>query len=166
MLIGQAQESKDAKDDNQNQEKVHVKVKDKSNADVYIDGKKYDSEILELLDPDKIESMEVIKNEQALKEYSAPNGVILITTKKKSEADAQSNNSTIKIRGTGDSQETPLVIIDGEVVNKEAIAKMSPDDIDNIQVIKGENAMKKYNSKSGVIIVTSKKGKKKAKSSK
>ncbi len=61
---------------------VFVGLKDSLNPDIYIDGIKYDHKIVDLIDPDKIQSINVLKGEAAIKEYNAPNGVILITSKK------------------------------------------------------------------------------------
>ncbi len=49
---------------------------------IIINGKKSDKEMLEKISTDDIESIEVFKNEQALKKYNTPNGAIFITTKK------------------------------------------------------------------------------------
>lgn len=180
ISISQAQETKSNDEKNQSQESLHIKVKDEVKPDIYINGKKYDFEILELLDADKIESMSVVKGEQAIKEYDAPNGVILITAKKKTDSSMtikstgnskdQSNNSTITIRGTGtnasNTSDSPMIIIDGKVSSKDHLEKMSSDDVHSIEVLKGDEAMKNYNSKSGVIVVTTKKGKKEKKNKK
>lgn len=138
-------------------EVLTVKIKDGKQPDVYIDGKKYDPEILELIDQDKIESISVIKEEQALKEYNAPNGVILIKTKK-------DEISTIVINekrnpGKGD----PKILIDDEVADQETLKKLSPDEIHSISVIKDEKAIKEYNAPNGVILVTTKKNHKEQK---
>lgn len=161
VSIIQAQETEEIKGNNQKQEKLFVKVKDDAKPDIYVDGKKFDFP-LDLLDPKKIESLSVIKDEQAIKEYSAPNGVLLIKTKKKIE----SNNSKIKIRGTKSmvSEKAPMIIIDGEVIpDKEILEKLSPDDVESIKIVKDEQAMEKYNAPNGVVIVTTKKGKKRKK---
>lgn len=49
---------------------------------IIIDGKRYEnSSALKDLDPQKIKSITVLKNEESLKEYDAPNGVIVIELK-------------------------------------------------------------------------------------
>jgi TonB-dependent SusC/RagA subfamily outer membrane receptor len=55
-----------------------------SNALVIVDGKKIDNEILELIDPSKIQSINILKNESAKALYGeeGKNGVVMITTKK------------------------------------------------------------------------------------
>lgn len=51
---------------------------------VIVDGKKIDNEILELIDPSKIQSINILKNESAKALYGeeGKNGVVMITTKK------------------------------------------------------------------------------------
>ena len=145
--------AQDKKEGSQTKESIQVEVKDGVKPDIYVDGKKFDFP-LELLDKDKIESVNVIKGEKAIKEYNAKNGVVLITTKK-------SSNKITKFEYEEAKDKDPMVIIDGEASDREALSKMSPDDIESINVLKGEQAMKKYKAANGVIIVTTKKGKKK-----
>ena len=59
------------------------KVVDDKEPLVLLDGKTIDSEKLKEIDPKTIESMQVLKNQEAKEKYGAQNGVILITTKKK-----------------------------------------------------------------------------------
>ncbi len=166
ISVIQAQENEEKQSQSHKQEKLLIRVKGTSTAgnvkpDIYVDGKKFDFE-LELLDPEKIESVEVIKGEKAIKEYNAPNGVLFIKTKKASE----SNNPKITIRGTKSmvSDKAPMVIIDGEEVSdKEILDKLSPDDVEKIKIVKDEQAMEKYNAPNGVVIITTKKGKKRKK---
>ena len=47
---------------------------------IYLDGNKYEGN-LSTIDPNTIESVTVLKDEAALRQYDAPGGVILITTK-------------------------------------------------------------------------------------
>ncbi len=149
VVLIQAQEvkieNKEKKDD------LIIKVKEGQTPDVYIDGKKYDNDIIELLDQDKIESVTVIKEEQALKEYNAPNGVILIKTKKEDESKIVINGATAKIK------DNPKIIVDGKVSDQDILEKISPDDIYSIDVIKGEKALKEYDAPNGVILITTKK---------
>ncbi len=49
---------------------------------IVIDGKVSNKKSLEKLAPDDIERIEVVKDKQALKKYNAPNGAIIVTTKK------------------------------------------------------------------------------------
>lgn len=133
------------------QGKLEVELKGAPKPDVYIDGKKYDHDIFELLDKAKIESINVLKGEEAMNEYNAPNGVILVETKKEAQ---ETEQTAIRIRG-GD----PVVFIDGKESNKETLATLSPDEITSIDVVKGEKALDEYNAPNGAIIIKTKKKK-------
>lgn len=154
----QAQEDKMDKNNNQKQEKLHVKLQDGANPDIYVDGKKFDFDF-ELLDKNMIESVSVIKGEKAIEEYKAPEGVIFITTKKNKD----SNKDKVSFKGkinnikTDNVNNNPLVIIDGKKQNQNMLNKLNPENIESISVIKGKIAIKKYNSPGGVIIVKTKK---------
>ncbi|MEM9549150.1 MAG: hypothetical protein AAGA77_24395 [Bacteroidota bacterium] len=138
-------------------ENIHVKVKEGADPDIYVDGKKFDFP-MELLDKDQIESINVIKGEKAIEEYNAKNGVVLITTKKKL---VEKIETKIKITDDDVKGKGPMVIIDGNNSNQTLLKKLSPDDIESINVVKGEQALKKYNAPNGVIIITTKKNKRK-----
>jgi len=149
----QSQEYEKVKQKNTN---IHIELKDGVEPDIYVDGKKFDFPI-ELLDKDIIESIEVVKGEKAMNDYNSKNGVILITTKISSSEKNEINFKKVE----GDKDKQPMVIIDGKVTSQGPLNKLSPDDIESISVVKGEQAMKKYNAANGVILVTTKKGKKK-----
>jgi hypothetical protein len=63
---------------------VVKKTGDEENNDplIIVDGKEADKNILKQLTPDDIESMEVVKGIKAKKLYNAPNGAVIIKTKK------------------------------------------------------------------------------------
>ena len=109
---------------------------------------------MELIDKDKIESINVIKGEKAIAEYNAKNGVVLVTTKK------DLDGYKVKIKSKGKKEKAPLIIVDGEKSDRKALKKLAPDDIESIEVVKDEQAMKKYKAPNGVVIVKTKKGKK------
>ncbi|MEO1050392.1 MAG: hypothetical protein AAFX87_07190 [Bacteroidota bacterium] len=136
------------------QDKLRVEFKDGPKPDVYINGTKYDYTIFELLDQDKIASVTVIKDQQALKKYNAPNGVIVVKTKDFTQQMISVDESKIKV---ADPYLEPLIIIDGDVADKSDLSKLNPSKIKHIEVVKGEKAMEKYNALNGVIIITTKK---------
>jgi len=144
------------KEENQKKESIHFEVKDGAKPDIYVDGKKFDFPV-ELLDKNRIESVSVLKGEKAIKEYNAKNGVVLISTKKSSKKITKFDYADVKDK----IDKIPMVIIDGEESDQETLSKLSPDDIESINVVKGEQAMKKYNAANGVVVVITKKGKKK-----
>ena len=152
----QAQEHTEENGEIAKQEKINIKLKDGAKPDIYVDGKKFDFP-MDLLDVDRIESVNVIKGDKALKEYNSKNGVVLVKTKKITTEKAMSK---IKFKGNGTNEKTPMIIIDGKKSDKEMLEKISPNDIESIEVFKDEQALEKYNAPNGVIIVTTKKGKK------
>lgn len=131
-------------------EKLEITIKESDNPDVYIDGKKYDHSIIDLLDTDKIASVDVIKGERAISEYNAPNGVIIIKTK------AKANQVRIRNSNGNLDEDQPLIIIDGVTAEKGDLEKLDPIDIESVEVLKGENAMKKHNAPNGVVLIITK----------
>ena len=81
VLLGGAAQGQE-KEKELKEEKLHIKLKEDAYPDIYVDGKKFDFN-MELLDKNMIESVNVLKGDKALREYNAPNGVLLVTTKKK-----------------------------------------------------------------------------------
>ena len=152
ISITQAQGSIGDKQNDQKQDKLQIKLQDGAKPDIYVDGKKFDFS-LDILDKDRIESMFVYKGEKALEEYNAPNGAIIIKTKKKGEAGKSIADTEKKIKFNG---KTPLILIDGKVSDKETLDSLSPDTIDNIQVFKGEKALEEYDAPNGAIVITTK----------
>jgi hypothetical protein len=131
---------------------------------IYIDGKLFDFDI-SLIDQDQIESMNVIKGEEAKRLYDAPQGVILITTKLNSvKSDVyrlKADKTEFRFRDSkGKDDISPLFFIDGKQVDQKAIKALSPDDIESIEVLKDKAAEKLYNAENGVIIIKTKKGEK------
>ena len=59
---------------------------------------------------------------------------------------------------SSDSKEKPLIISNGKEISTEEMEKINPSDIESVNVIKGENAIKKYGEKgnNGVIEITKK----------
>ncbi len=135
------------------QDDIKIELKGDEKPDIYIDGKKYDYSIFSLLDQNKIESITVIKDKQAVKKYNAPNGVIVIKTKESMDQIVTIDKKKIKIK---DTDLEPVIIIDGKVADKDTLSKLSPDDIDSIEVLKGEKAIEKYSAPNGVVIIKTK----------
>jgi TonB-dependent SusC/RagA subfamily outer membrane receptor len=97
---------------------------------------------LDSINPDTIESVNVLKGEQAILQYgeAGKDGVILVTTK-----------TAFKME--------PLYIIDGL---KTKTIFISPDDIESMSVLKGKENTSLYGAEgdAGVILITTKKSKK------
>jgi hypothetical protein len=147
-----AQEAKTITAEKDKGTKLSFTIKEHSKAAVYVDGKKFDFDI-ELLDQTKIASVAVIKGAQALKDYNAPNGVLLIETIKSGDSNEASSFFTTK-----NIDKQPLVIIDGTVSTQAMLKNLSPDDIKQIDVLKGKKSIEKYDAPNGAIVITTKKG--------
>lgn len=130
-----------------NDKSLFLKVKEGVDIAIYIDGKKYDSDILDILDQSKIATAAILNGEFAMKKYNEPN-VILIITKKEKEKMAQQR----KEMGSPD----PIYIIDGKQASKEQLKELDINIIESVNVLKDEKTLKKYNTKVGVILVTTK----------
>lgn len=106
---------------------------------VLLDGKEISYDRMKAMDNNEIESVVVLKDEQATSVYGAKgkNGVIVISSKT-----SQDNK--------------PLVFINGKEVSNEVMSALNPESIENITVLKGQNAINAYGEKgkNGVIEVT------------
>jgi bla regulator protein BlaR1 len=151
------------KDSNLTEEIIEAKVPVNQSKKplIVIDGK-ISSLTIEDLDENNIYSMSVIKGKTAQDKYGdkGDDGVIEITTKKNETITVigykNDINKTVKIKSE-DGKE-PLIVIDGKVSAKK-VDDLAPDDIQSINVLKGETAQDKYGDKGndGVIEITLKK---------
>lgn len=102
-------------------------------------------ESIDNIDPNTIESINVLKGESAKQLYGdeGKNGVVIIVTKGQGEADANK----------------ALLIIDGVVKEGIDINSLNPDNIESVSVLKENSATQKYGKKgkNGVIEVITKK---------
>ncbi len=144
---------------------VVVSIKDTKDATIYIDGKKYDNEILKIIDVNKIESIQIFKGEEAINAYGVDK-VFLITTKKENktrEDKTDEKKGMVKITTRDlnldgeDKTKYPVFIIDGKTSDQHVLKELNPDDIHSISVVKGEKAVKEYNAPNGAVIVITKK---------
>ena len=104
---------------------------------------------------DMLEDKPVANVTQAL-QGAAPN---LIIQRKSYNPNGENNN--INIRGISTlNSNSPLIVIDGLVMNDGALNDINPSDIENISILKDAGSAAIYGSRSsnGVILVTTKKG--------
>ena len=153
---------------------------------VFIDGAEASQEVFEALDPEEIAVVSVLKGESAISEYGdhAVNGVIEIETREVDgtsdevgvrvravpgaftdpNADGSVNDVGVRIRtvpGTStDSEELPIHVIDGVVVEAADFQELDPEDIKTMSVLKGESATSLYGETAvnGVVLVETKSG--------
>ncbi len=126
---------------------------------ILLDGVVITKKKMDEVPSDQIESVNVLKGENATKNYGekGKDGVILVTSKKGDNA----KNTGVSIRSTGNSTipDNVLFIVDGVTYDKDAMKSLNPDRIESMDVLKNESATKLYGEKgkNGVIIITTKK---------
>lgn len=59
--------------------------------------------------------------------------------------------------GTRGGTEKPVVIVDGKVSDSGIIDTISPDKIHSVQILRDKKSLEKYNTTTGVILITTKK---------
>jgi len=110
---------------------------------IIIDGKESSKEALDQIMSDKNESITSSKGEEAIDKYGE-----------------KAKDGVVKIRqSTGDAKrqaKPPLLVIDGEVSSESALNDLDRNRIKAMNVLKGENALKKYGdrAKDGAIEIT------------
>lgn len=144
------------KGDKNLKEKLHIKLKDGKKPIIYVDGKIFEFP-LDLIDPNKIESVSILEGKAAKKKFGTTDGVIYIITKKESNTKHSMKLTDDDISSVVDDAQKPKIFIDGKISNEEVLRSLKPQDIEKIDVIKGEKAIKKYNAPNGVVLITTKK---------
>ena len=132
-------------------------------------------EINDLVDPNNIKSINVLKGAAAIKLYGdkGKNGVVEIFSKSKTEKKNSFTNNDINIKElikmattvkgnnpveSNSSHKTPLFILNGKEASKNEISNLDRNKIETVFVLKGKAAIKLYGKKGkdGVIIITTK----------
>jgi TonB-dependent SusC/RagA subfamily outer membrane receptor len=95
---------------------------------------------MEQLKPEQIASVDILKGNSAVAVYGDKTKDGVVQIKLKNEA-------------------SPLYVIDGEIASKEKMDQLKPEQIESINVLKGEKATAVYgdNGKNGVIVIRTKK---------
>ena len=144
---------------------IKVKVKESEEVLVLIDGVKYDTKILDLLDTDRIESIDILKGKKAMEKYKVKNAIVVTTKKSVKESVSihikGEEKIVIKESDKNVIKGNPAVVIDGEVSDIAHLKKLDKDDIYKINIYKTEEYKAKYSNDYGVIVVETKKSKKK-----
>jgi bla regulator protein BlaR1 len=144
-----SQENK--KSDNTKETFNSLHKKNQNQALIIIDGIKFSHKdtviVLDSINPDNIESIEVVKGESAILQYGeeGKDGVIIVTTK-----------SPIRKEPLYIVKE-PLYIVDG--IKTKSITDLDPNDIESINVLKGKDNTSQYGDEgeAGVVLITKKK---------
>ncbi len=128
-----------------------------------INGQEVSTEIANSIDPNKISSIDVIKNDGkslikiTLKDPKLSEVTVIGYGSKKAEGNkSPATKEPITVKGY---QIPPLFILDGVESTEEVVKKMDPNSIASVDVLKGEMAEKKYGDKGkyGVIELKTKK---------
>ena len=124
-----------------------------------INGEVVKRSLFEDVDSDDIKTINVLKGTSALEVYGnkGKNGVVVMSTKHTTGNNKNLNNSGalyFNVKGN----ESPLFILNGEVIKKKDLEKLDPNLIKSVDVIKDSNKTKIYGEKgkNGVVIITSK----------
>jgi TonB-dependent SusC/RagA subfamily outer membrane receptor len=143
---------------------------------IFADGKEISKSEMENISPQNIESINVLKDAKAIKKYGerGENGVIEITTKDEgftiladtfhidnSSAKLTSGNSILKGKAFYINSKIPdcvLIFADGKQVSEAELKNIPPTNIQSVNILKGETAIKKYgeDGKDGAIEITTK----------
>ena len=105
-----------------------------------VNGQEVSPEIFRAIDPQRIQSVTVLKDQASLAKYTtdkSKTGIIQVKLKKEEQA-SDINIPTIRF----DSQTSKsLVIIDGKAADATAVQALSPSQIKSIKVLKGQQAV-------------------------
>ena len=154
-----------------------ITLKNHEKALIILDGKTISNDELKKVNPENIESVNVIKDQAALAQYGdkGKNGVVIIATKGKEivsngvnvviepgssiKQEKQIFNGKVIITNEKNATTQPLYVIDGKLQgSKMDVNSIPPNDIESINVLKGKTALDKYGEKAvnGVIEITTK----------
>ena len=120
-----------------------------------VNGQEVSPEIFRAIDPQRIQSVTVLKDQASLAKYTtdkSKTGIIQVKLKKEEQA-SDINIPTIRF----DSQTSKaLVIIDGKAADATAVQTLSPSQIKSIKVLKGQQAVDLFGeaAKNGTICVS------------
>lgn len=163
-------------------EKVNINVHEKALSPLdplyIIDGVEIIKEKLNIISPNDIQSITVLKGESAIKQYSdkGKNGVVVITMKgqpinevriiekdkigfiAKDSVKISDDGKSIVLYGvakvpSNSSGEKPIYMVNGKTIKVKKIEKIKPETIESVTVWKGEKAIQRYGekAKNGVI---------------
>jgi len=127
-----------------------------------LDGEIINKARMDALSPDRIQSINVLKDGSAIAKYGnyARNGVIEITLKKQlSTLKSLNSMEDLSRTETFDPMNPPLYILDNVITEKAIADKVLSDGIESVSVWKGKEAIEKYGEKgkNGVIEIVTKK---------
>ena len=128
-----------------------------------LDGEIINRTRMDVLGPDKIESITVLKDGSAIAKYGniARNGVIEIVSKSPfSKTPPPPQFQTLNPINFSDinPENTPLIYLDNVIIDKANFEKINPESIGSVKILKGQTFIDRDGEKArnGIIIITSK----------
>ena len=134
-------------------------VADYADVLILVDGREVTPEILRALNPERIQSISVLKEpSDIIAKYTtdkSKKSVMLVTLKKEEPKPLAGTVFTIRV---SDNASKAQVVIDGVMVDEAKLKSLSPDQIESINILKPEEANIFYGGagKDGVIVVRTK----------
>ncbi len=156
---------------------VNLNAVNQGNLLLILDGIEISEEKLKSLDPNSIEKLELRKGEIMKRLYGekAADGVLVITSKNANQEKVQVTGFTTIRKGKGDVTTEPIanvdiavkavekgniiILFDGIEISQEKFKGLNPDDVEKIELRKGEIMKVLYGEKGadGALFITSKK---------
>lgn len=126
---------------------------------ILVDGREVTPEILQALNPSRIQSISVLKDpSEIIEKYTtdkSKKAVMLVTLKKEEPKPLAGTVATIRV---SDNAQKALVVIDDKVSDEATLKSLSPDQIESVNVLKSQAAVSLYGEagKNGVLYVRTK----------
>ena len=125
---------------------------------ILVDGREVTPEILQALNPSRIQSFNVLKEPSDIAKYTTDKSkkvVMLVTLKKEEPKPLAGTVATIRV---SDNAQKALVVIDDKVSDEATLKSLSPDQIESVTVLKSQAAVSLYGEagKKGVLYVRTK----------
>lgn len=126
---------------------------------ILVDGREVTPEILQALNPSRIQSFSILKDpSEILANYTtdkSKKAVMLVTLKKEEPKPLAGTVATIRV---SDNAQKALVVIDDKVSDEATLKSLSPDQIESVTVLKSQAAVSLYGEagKKGVLYVRTK----------
>ena len=125
---------------------------------IVIDGQEVTPEILRALNPDRIQSVSILKEPVDVAKYTtdkSKKAVMQVTLKKEDPKPLAGAVSTIRV---SDNALKAQVVVDDKLVDEATFKSLSPDQFESVTVLKPEEAVAIYGEagKNGVIVVRTK----------
>ena len=131
---------------------------DGSDVLIMVDGREITPEILQAFNPERIQSVCVLKEPSEIAKYTtdkSKKAVMLVTLKKEEPKPLAGTVATIRV---SDNAQKALVVIDDKVSDEATLKSLSPDQIESVNVLKSQAAVSLYGEagKKGVLYVRTK----------